>query len=153
MNIQLKLKMEIKNGNALTKTVTLGVQGRMFLNLGSSSCDVMTHVTSVSLMPWISASSPSVAQRVTSGMLCFMQPNADMSHSARVSANSTTFSLGRRPSSRRPRPKLSDSVSICVNVRHWQSPNTSFVPFKKEKCQSKFTRNAAGLGRTKAQLS
>lgn len=61
MNIQLKLKMEIKNGNALTKTVTLGVQGRMFLNLGSSSCDVMTHVTSVSLMPWISASSPSVA--------------------------------------------------------------------------------------------
>ena len=47
---------------------------------------------------------PTTSSRVSPVMLCRKAARADMSHSARVSANTTTRSPGERPSSRRPRP-------------------------------------------------
>lgn len=110
-----------------TSKLTLVVLGRIFLNFSSSCWDVTIHETSVSFMPWIRASSPNEAYRVTIGIFCFMHPIAAISHSALVSAKMTTFSKGFKPNSLSPRPKFSASVFIWVYVRHWKPPKRNCV--------------------------
>ena len=112
---------------AFTNNETFGVDGKMSLNFGSNSWEVMMQDTSVSVIPWINAPLPRVAYRVTIGIFCFIHPLAEISHSALVSAHSTTFSLAFKPNSLKPRPKLPASFSVCLNVLHWKSPKTNYL--------------------------